>query len=96
MTVVSARGVVSKNSTTVIELNQAIRQKSPKRPGPFACSPTRLSAIPKQCCAGRYGKGTFGEGRSPLLLYQRLSTGGVSGSSNRGGTGLKAESCFRA
>lgn len=26
MTVVSARGVVSKNSTTVIELNQAIRE----------------------------------------------------------------------
>ena len=118
MTVVSARGVVSKNSTTVIELNQAaiavsgthgktrIRPsaKSPKRPGPFACSPTPLNAIPKQCCAGRYGNGTYWGGEeppfwrkgAPPLLYQRLSTGRVSGSSNRSGTGLKAKSCFRA
>lgn len=101
MTVVSARGEVSKNSTTVIELNQAIRRNHRSGPGRSRVRPTRLNAIPKQCCAGRYGKGTYWGGEeppfwrkgAPPLLYQRLSTGRVSGSSNRSGTGLKAESC---
>ena len=78
MTVVSARGVVSKNSTTVIELNQAIREITEAARAVRVFANTLEAQCPEAAAAaGRYGKGTVWEGRSPYL-YQRLRLGGVS------------------
>ena len=65
MTVVSARGVVSKNSTTVIELNQAIREitEAARAVRVFA---NTLERNPGRCCAGRYGKRNVLGGEEPL------------------------------
>ena len=93
MTVVSARGVVSKNSTTVIELNQAIREitEAARAVRVFA---NTLERNPEAVLREGTVKERLG-GEEPPPLPKTFDWWGI-GSSNRGGTGLKAESCFRA